>query len=222
SKVNFIRYADDFIVTAAEKTLLEDNVIPAINEFLKQRSLKLSSEKTKIVRIEEGFDFLGQNMRKFRGKLITTPAKENKKKFLDKVRSIIRKSQGIGAHDLIQRLNPVILGWANYHRHVQAAKAFSEANAVLFHALMRWARREHPNKSKGWIVRKYFSESVKNWAFSCVNKNREESKTLFTLTMPSSVKLVRYIKVQGEANPFDHWYLNYFKMRNSKSNCFAI
>ena len=93
-KVNFIRYADDFIVTADSRELLENNIIPAINSFLKTRGLKLSEEKTRIVRIEQGFDFLGQHLQKFRNKLITTPSKENSKSFLDKVRSVIKKCYG--------------------------------------------------------------------------------------------------------------------------------
>ena len=115
-KVNFIRYADDFIVTAESRELLEKNIIPAINDFLKTRGLKLSEEKTRIVRIEQGFDFLGQHLQKFRNKLIITPSKESTKSFLEKVRNIIRECYGQKTSDMIIQLNPVIKGWAFYHR----------------------------------------------------------------------------------------------------------
>ena len=149
SKVNFIRYADDFIVTAESRELLENNIIPAINDFLKPRDLKLSEEKTRIVRIEQGFDFLGQHLQKFRNKLIITPSKESTKSFLEKVRNIIRKCYGQKTSDMIIQLNPVIKGWAYYQRYVQSAKTFSSASKVISDAIGRWIRRRHGRKSIG-------------------------------------------------------------------------
>ena len=222
SKVNFIRYADDFITTASQKRLLEKNIIPAINEFLKPRGLMLSPEKTRIVRIDEGVDFVGQHLRKYRNKLITTPTVENKKGFLDKIRNIIRKSYGLSSQDLIKRLNPVIRGWANYHRYVQTSRAFSKGDTVLFQSLMRWARRKHPNKSNGWIVKKYFNNSKRKWVFSCIVKDKRGNKKLFELIKPSFIKLVKYIKIKGASNPFNPEYSNYFKMRSISSNTCPI
>lgn len=116
SKVNYIRYADDFIVTAAKPELLKDNVIPAINAFLNPRGLRLSPEKTKITHIEDGFDFLGYNIRKYRGKFLSKPSKESVKTFLKGVKLVFRKGYGLSGVDLIKMLNPKITGWANYYR----------------------------------------------------------------------------------------------------------
>ena len=132
---------------ADSRELLENNIIPAINSFLKTRGLKLSKEKTRIVRIEQGFDFLGQHLQKFRNKLITTPSKENSKSFLDKVRSVIKKCYGQKTCDMINQLNPIIKGWAYYHRYVQSARTFSLAAKVISDSLWRWIKRRHSNKS---------------------------------------------------------------------------
>ncbi len=115
SKVNFIRYADDFITTAASRVYLEKSILPVIRRFLEPRGLVLSEEKTRIIRIEEGVEFLGQRMQKFQNKLLTTPSKENKQSFLSMVSQTIRACHGQKAHEMIKSLNPIIRGWANYH-----------------------------------------------------------------------------------------------------------
>jgi RNA-directed DNA polymerase len=220
-KVNFVRYADDFICTAESKELIENNIIPAINEFLRPRGLMLSPEKTRIVRIEDGFDFLGQNMRKFRNKLITAPSKENTKKFLDGVRREIKDCRGSKTEDMITRLNPKVRGWVNYHKYVQSARTFSWADTVIFEALMRWARRRHPNKGPGWIKKKYFSLTGQKSVFSCKSKEQDGKYKIHKLFKPSKAKLFRYIKIKGKANPFDPEYEEYFAMRGRLSNAVA-
>lgn len=90
AKLNVIRYADDFVVTCASKEVLESCVLPAIRRFMADRGLELSEEKTRITHITEGFDFLGQNVRKYGGKLLIKPAKKSIKSLLDKVRGSSR------------------------------------------------------------------------------------------------------------------------------------
>ncbi len=137
NKVNVIRYADDFIITGVSKELLETKIKPAVEAFLKERGLSLSQEKTRITRIEDGFDFLGQNLRKYRGKLLIKPAKENVKSFKRKIGETIRKSGSMKVGDLIRKLNPKIRGWANYHRHVVSGEIFSEVDTYIYHCLWR-------------------------------------------------------------------------------------
>src|SRR6266699_3829000 len=122
AKVNLIRYADDFCITGASKELLEQEVKPLVEQFLSERELQLSSEKTVITHIEQGFDFLGQTVRKYQkgkeAKFFITPSKKNVKAFLAKIRKHIKKSRDLTAGELIAELNPQIRGWALYHRHV--------------------------------------------------------------------------------------------------------
>lgn len=104
--------------------MLENHVKPLVIEFLQARGLTLSEEKTKITHIEEGFDFLGFNIRKYKGKFITKPSKKSRKRFLDKVREIVDKNKSSKQQSLIRLLNPVIRGWANYYKGCSASETF--------------------------------------------------------------------------------------------------
>jgi RNA-directed DNA polymerase len=116
NKINMVRYADDFIVTGASQEILVEKIKPAIETYLAVRGLELSPEKTHITHIDDGFDFLGQNLRKYNGKLITKPAKKSVRNVLSKIRGIIKSHKMAKTSNLIGLLNPVIRGWANYHR----------------------------------------------------------------------------------------------------------
>src|SRR6266513_3137079 len=158
--VNFIRYADDFVITSRSKDLLEGEVQPLVENFLQQRGLKLSPTKTVITHVEKGFDFLGQNVRRYPdGKLLIKPSKKNVKTFLDGIRATIKAGLGMSAADLIDQLNPKIRGWANYHRHVVSKSTFAYADHSIFHSLWRWARRRHPKKSSTWLKEKYYGHN---------------------------------------------------------------
>lgn len=143
-KVNLIRYADDFIITGDSKEQLENEVRPLVEQFLQERGLVLSPEKTCTTAIESGLDFLGQNLRKYNGKLLIKPSKKNVKAFLRKVREIINRNKTAKQRELIAMLNPVIRGWANYHRHIVASRVFQKADFEIGQALWRWASRKTP------------------------------------------------------------------------------
>ena len=109
-KMNMVRYADDFIITGYSKEWLEQKVMPIVVNFLAERGLILSPEKTRITHITEGFDFLGWNMRKYNGKLLIKPSKASIKVHLDKIREIIQENRTARQADLIKLLNPVLRG----------------------------------------------------------------------------------------------------------------
>jgi RNA-directed DNA polymerase len=155
--LNFIRYADDFIITSKSKELLEREIKPLVEQFLQKRGLELSPTKTVITHVEKGFDFLGQNVRRYpNGKLLIKPSKKNVKTFLEGVRRTIKAALGSSAAALIEELNPKIRGWANYHRHVVSKRMFTYVDHAIFSRLWRWARRRHRNKNPRWIKEKYF------------------------------------------------------------------
>src|SRR6266576_808026 len=215
-QVNFIRYADDFIVTARTKETLEQIVKPAVLAFLAERGLELSEQKTTITHIEAGFNFLGQNVRKYKNKLVIKPAKDGLKALVQKTRECIKGMLGQKAETLIKTLNPIIRGWANYHRHVCSSEAFWTAERIIRYQLLCWARRTHPKKSYGWLKRKYFSAggsfgfALRTWAATGEN-------TVLRLYSIARTVLDWHIKVRGEANPYDPVYTEYFEQRR----CFA-
>ena len=208
------RYADDFIITAYSKDLLEDVIKPAVINFLKDRGLTLSKEKTKITRINHGFDFLGQNVRKYNGKLLIKPSKDNVNSFLQNIQETILKHRGSETVALIGDLNAKIRGWANYHRHVVSGKTFNYVDNCIRMELWRWMRRRHRNKSTGRLYKKYLSKGSNPGRFSTVVKDKEKktSKT-YELIRASSIPIMRHIKIKGDANPFDPSYRGYFGKR---------
>ncbi len=214
-KVNLARYADDFIVTGTSKELLEQEVKPFIEAFLKERGLYLSQEKTVITHIRDGFDFLGQHVRKYKsGTVLTTPSKKNVKAFLNKVRGIIAKHKESSAGHLIVTLNPIIRGWANYHRFGASSKTFNFVDHAIFKKLWRWARRRHPRKSATWVREKYFTtKGTYNWVFTGEVKDEEGNAKRVHLRRACDVKIQRHTPIQGAANPFDPAWETYFEKR---------
>jgi RNA-directed DNA polymerase len=213
--VNLVRYADDFVITSKSKELLEGEIKPLVEQFLQERGLELSPTKTVITHVEKGFDFLGQNVRRYpNGKLLIKPSKKNVKTFLGGIRQAIKAALGMSAADLIDQLNPKIRGWANYHRHVVSKRTFGRVDHALFSSLWQWARRRHPNKNPRWFKSKYFERrGDRDWSFfgeSCDDEGRPKKVWLFHA---KSTPIKRHVKVKGEANPYDPTYETYFEER---------
>lgn len=208
TKVNLIRYADDFCITGASKELLEQEVKPLVEQFLSERGLQLSTEKTVITHIEQGFDFLGQKVRKYQKgkefKFFITPSKKNVKAFLAKIRTHIKKSRDLTAGELIAELNPQIRGWALYHRHVVSKDVFHTADHEIFKALWAWAQRRHRHKTRWWIKDKYWPSTGPNrWVFTGVLKGEEGQTKVVHLLSADSIRIKRHTKIRAEANPYD-------------------
>ncbi|WP_374512914.1 group II intron reverse transcriptase/maturase [Niveibacterium sp.] len=205
AKVNLVRYADDFIITGSSKELLEERVKPLIVQFLAARGLALSEKKTKITHVTEGFDFLGWNVRRFNRMLVTQPSKKNVKAFLDKIRDHLRSHKAAAQADVIDKLAPVIRGWANYHRSQMASQRFSRCDHQIWKALWRWACRRHPEKGARWIKKRYFkSLKGRDWRFATMDK---------LLPTLSEYRKRPHTKVKAEANPYDPEYDEYFSKR---------
>jgi RNA-directed DNA polymerase len=207
AQVTVIRFADDFIVTGRTKALLEEEVKPLLEQFLRERGLELSAEKTRIIHLEDGVDFLGQNLRKYRGKLLIKPAKRHVQAFLAK--GIIKAHKQAPAGTLVLLLNPVIRGWACLHQHVVSKHTFRAVDQAIFHTLWHWARRRHPTKPTRWVKAHYFDPvGGRHWVFHGAADGAERQ-----LFAASSIAITRHIKVKGEANPFDPAWEGYFEHR---------
>lgn len=219
-KVNFIRYADDFIVTGDSKEILEEQVKPLIEEFLAKRGLTLSQEKTIITHIADGFDFLGYNVRKYgtAGKFLIKPSKANVAKFLEKVRGIIKRSKASTQRQFIGKLNPVIRGWVNYHAHNASKQTFSSVDAQIWRCLWQWARRRHPAKGSKWVYNRYFHRiGDRTWVFAVSHgdANTNQPQDYMMLEQASSREIKRFVKIRSNANPFDPTQQQYFEERET-------
>jgi RNA-directed DNA polymerase len=215
-KVHFVRYADDFICTAESKEILETKVQPAIIAFLKERGLELSLEKTKFTHIDEGFDFLGFNVRQYGGKLLIKPSSSSVKKFSDGIRETIQKLGNSLTTKLIGSLNSKIRGWANYYRSCVSKEIFNDIDKVVFDSIWKMLKKKHSNKSISWIRNKYFTRiALRNWCFFTMVKTKMGIKR-YTLVKASDTKIRRHIKIRGKATPFDSDYDDYFIERENR------
>jgi RNA-directed DNA polymerase len=216
-KMNMVRYADDFIITGYSKEWLEQEVKPVVVEFLAERGLVLSPEKTKITHIGDGFDFLGWNIRKYNGKLLMKPSKANVKAHLDSIRKIIRVNKTAKQANLIRLLNPVLRGWANYHSHVVAKETFARVDNTVWSMLWRWAVRRHPNKGARWVKDNYFKpRGSRKWVFAATDKNEDGIQREVILLNESDTPIHRHIKIKAHANPHDPQWKQYFESRWGK------
>jgi RNA-directed DNA polymerase len=212
-QVNFIRYADDFVVTGVDQdTLVQARSL--IGAFLQDRGLSLSDEKTKIVPIEEGFDFLGWNVRKYGDKLLIKPARKNVQALLRKTRKIIKSNPTAKQENLIWQLNPVIRGWANYHQNQVSKSTFAKVDHLIWKQLWDWSRRRHGNKSVRWVKDRYFPhDGNRKWVFSTTVLAADGDRKTVKLVKASDTPIRRHVKIQSGANPFDPDWEQYFEKR---------
>jgi RNA-directed DNA polymerase len=214
-KVHLVRYADDFLITGTSKELLRDQVQPLVAHFLKERGLELSREKTRITHIEAGFDFLGQNVRRYRcGKVLTKPSSSNVKTFLSKIQGTIDDSGSLTAGEMIRRLNQQIKGWTMYHRYAASKRTFTYVDHRIFQMVWRWCRRRHTNKSRKWIKEKYFRrDEQRHWVFTGMLLNQNGQSWPIQLMEAAQVRIIRYVKIRSAVNPYDPTWELYLEAR---------
>lgn len=192
-KVHLIRFADDFLVTAESQEVAQQ-CKDIIIDFLKERGLELSEEKTRIVHINDGFDFLGWNFRKFNGKFLIQPSKKAIAAITHKLSEIIKSAKAWKQDDLIKALNPVIRGWAMYHRSVSSSQTFGKLDWIVRNMLWTWAKRRHNNKGKRWITSKYWQPTLtRKQVFKTSNR------TLINFSN-TKIKYRKFLKL--DLNPF--------------------
>lgn len=204
--INFVRYADDFVVTCPDKDTA-CAIKQMLTDFLAERGLILSDEKTLVTHISKGFDFLGWTFRKFKGVLIVKPSKKSFTRVKERIRDIVlthgkARSQTV----IIQKLNPVLRGWANYHRNVNSKRTFSAVGNYVFNTLWRWASRKHSNKHLRRTLAKYWKPmGTRKWVFT------DGEHVLYRI---EATRIVRHWKCRSDKNPYTD--LAYFEARRNE------
>lgn len=202
NKVNIVVYADDFVITADNEDILIE-IKSMLEQFLLHRGLKLSKEKTVITHINQGFDFLGWSFRKYKKKLIIKPSKKSIRRIKTSFTELVKKFTHYKQEDLIKRLNQIITGWCNYHKHICAKETFRAIDAHIFRCLWLWTKRRHPRKFGLWKKNNYFfSEGFRYWVFkSKVNR----------LKYAKDFQIKRHVMIRLEANPYLEEYNEYYE-----------
>jgi len=214
-KVHLVRYADDFIITGTSKELLRHKVMPLVAHFLRERGLELSHEKTRITHIDDGFDFLGQTIRRYPcGKVLVKPSRKNVRTFLGKIKETIQNAGSWTAGELIQRLNQQIKGWTMFHRHAASKYTFNQVDRHIFRMLRHWCRHRHREKSWTWINRKYFRASGhRHWIFTGTLPDSKGKEVAIDLMEANRVAIRRFVKIRSHANPYDPAWELYLEER---------
>jgi RNA-directed DNA polymerase len=213
--IRVVRYADDFVVMHHNKEVIKD-AKAIIAEWLQDRGLTLSEEKTKIVHSTEGFDFLGFNCRHYdipndnsyyaktnknkQGfKLLIKPSKKSVNKHSEKVSEILKKMKSATQEAVIDKLNPVISGWTNYYKSVVSSATFSKLDYGTWTKLGAGSKSRHPNKGNHWTARRYFHTIGKRkWCFATYNNNITAKLRLY-----SDTKIKRHVKIRAGKSFYD-------------------
>lgn len=216
-----VRYADDFVILCEAQEDAE-KAQDEINTWLKTRGLQLSSEKTKISHLTEGFDFLGFNIRHYKVnntktgyKLLIKPSQKSLKKTRKDIREIFLNHKGKSIGVLIKALNPVIRGKANYMNKVVSTAEFNKLDNYLFKRQVRYVNRTHPNKNKKWKKKRYWGKMnfLRNdkWVFG--DKDSGAYMLKFSWT-----KIERHSLVKQGHSPDDPELKDYWENRGNKRN----
>jgi len=207
--INVIRYADDFIITGATPEILMEEVKPCVETFLGRRGLRLSEEKTHLCHIEEGFDFLGFNVRKYGQKLLIKPSRDKVARFMERIRDYIKSNLSVQTDRFLRGLNSRLRGFANFYRHVISKKVFSEIDRQVYQLL------RHRNKTLAWCKRKYIKRWGTRWQFtvSIIKEGKTKPVRLFKV---ADLPIIRHVKVLGTAHPYDPLFAEYFEQRRNQ------
>lgn len=204
-------YADDLIVCASTREKIEA-AKSIIEEWLLPRGLTLHLEKTRIVHIDDGFNFLSFSIRRYKGKCLIKPQKEKVLNFLAKLRLWLNKHKQAAAENVIKHFNQILPGWSNHYSHVVSKQVLSYVSYGIWKMLWKWCLRRHPNKGKRWVAKKYFGQhKTAGWKFQA-----NDGHKIIYLFDVSSVRIERHVKVKGSASPDDPTLQDYWQTREER------
>jgi RNA-directed DNA polymerase len=202
-----VRYADDWVVFCESKEDAQEARRQA-QKWLLKRGLRLSEDKTRVVHLTEGFDFLGFNIRHYPApktarsgyKLLIKPSKDSVSNFKDRMRSEWMNLKGHNAMEVLKRLNPIVRGWANYFRIGVSKHTFETLDHWMLARCARHVRSNHPRKGWRWCRQKYWGqlnpERADRWVFG------DKSTGAYLLKL-SWTPIRRHVLVKGAASPDD-------------------
>jgi RNA-directed DNA polymerase len=207
-----IRYADDLVALCHSQEQAQ-HVQAQLAEWLAPRGLTFNHDKTKVVSLETGFDFLGFNVRRYHGKLLIKPSKTAIKRIRSRLSVEMRILRGSNAPAVLGKIVPIVRGWAAYYRGVVSKKIFSALDDHMWKLTYKWAKYIHPNKPKFWVTHRYFGRfnpaRADRWVFGDRTSGAYLPKFAWT-------PIVRHYMVPGRASPDDPALAQYWADRRRK------
>ena len=217
SQYAMTRYADDFVIMCKTKEDAEA-IYDKLKPYLKSRGLELEASKTRVVEITEGFDFLSFNIRMYQTstgeKLLIKPSKETVKKSMTQLSDKVHELNGHKVGKVIDILNPIIIGKANYWSPMVSKETFSKMDSHIYKISRRFLERLHPQKPAKWINERYYKpdstgKSKNKWILTDPIEKRQLKKMMVT-------PIIRHTMIKHNASPYDITLTEYFKMREMK------
>ncbi len=208
-----VRYADDLVAMCVSREQACE-VKQRLVAWLAPRGLRFNEDKTRVVHLDEGFDFLGFNVRRYRGKLLIKPSKAAIKRHRERLSAEARALRGANAAAVIKRLNPIIRGWSAYYRTVVSSEVFSKLDQHVWTLTYKWAKRGHSNKSTHWVVTRYFGQFNRSRQDRWVFGDRDSGVYLLK---HSWTHIVRHQLVPGAASPDDPSLAEYWARRRQRA-----
>ncbi len=222
SKLNTIRYADDFIITGSNPEILLNEVKPEVERFLQERGLILSEEKTKLSHIDDGFNFLGFNVRKYKQKLLIRPEDGKVQSLLEKVRAFLVQHRGIPFYVMLLKLNSIVRGWAYAYRHCVAKERMKYADNRIYFLIKKWLQRECRSKNWPWIAKKSRRRIRGRVVYFARHQSAKGEIRTVEGFQAADLPIRYHIKIQGDATPYDPEYVEYFAKRKKKRKMAAV
>jgi RNA-directed DNA polymerase len=209
-----IRYADDLVVCCHSRQQVEQ-VKARLAEWLAPRGLAFNEDKTRIVSLEAGYDFLGFNVRRYRnGKLLIKPSNAAVKRVKRKLAEQMRRLRGQNVSAVLAAINPITRGWASFYRSVVSKKTFNTLDDYLWKLTYKWARRSHPGKPTYWVTKRYYGQfnpfRRNMWVFGDATSGAYLPRLAWT-------PIVRHIKVTGASSPDDPALTDYWAKRRGRN-----
>jgi RNA-directed DNA polymerase len=208
-----VRYADDLVAICHSREQAAQ-VKERLAEWLAPRGLVFNEDKTRVVHLTEGFDFLGFNVRRYpNGKLLIKPSRQAVTRIRERLSTEMRSLRGANAIAVIRKINPILRGWATYYRGVVSKEVFATVDDHLWKLTYRWALRAHSNKPKAWVVARYFGRfhpsRADRWVFGDRNSGAYLYRSVWT-------RIVRHQMVRGTSSPDDPALAHYWARRRRK------
>ncbi|MGW0655478.1 group II intron reverse transcriptase/maturase [Streptomyces umbrinus] len=207
-----IRYADDLVALCHSHDEAQQ-VKAKLAEWLAPRGLAFNEDKTRIVHVDSGFDFLGFNVRRYDGKLLIKPSPAALRRIRERLRTEMRALRGSNVSAVLHKIDPIVRGWSAYYRTVVSSAAFTALDDYMWKLTYKWAKHGHQNKSRHWIANRYFGQFNKSSKNRWVFGNRETGAHLRKF---SWTKIVRHQMVPGTSSPDDPALAEYWAKRRRK------
>jgi len=208
-----IRYADDLLALCHSRQQAFE-IKARLAGWLAPRGLALNEDKTRVVSVDEGFDFLGFNVRRYHGKPLIKPSTAAIRRIRERLRTELRSLRGSNAQAVIKRLNPVIRGWAAYYRTQVSSKTFGALDHYLWQLTYKWALLSHRNKSRPWVFARYFGTFNRSRQDRWVFGDRASGAYLHRFAWTG---IVRHQIVRYRASPDDPALTEYWASRRRKA-----